>query len=248
MANCHALLRCHNPCQSNKAFLCHGSPVVMFMRESRGLLCAAVCLRDVMTDCNAMLVIKCMFPNTLHPPQLSHVHSMCAGSLRRQTAMLDLTSVPIPQAAVHCGLLTPLGNMQEASGPPGDAARLRDVVANCNAMASARPSVIFSVKHLEQDLGKLLKSGSIEQHRDVLERPLAASALAGETCIVCCDPVQFWGGLITPEKAQTPNTHPSLCQCHAHGQAPQARPGQTALAASSSTEFWTALCCLCTGR
>lgn len=152
----------------------------MFMRESRELLCAAVCLRDVITDCNAMLVIKCMFPNTLHPPQLSHVHSMCAGSLRRQTAMLDLTSVPIPQAAVHYGLLTPLGNMQEASGPPGDAARLRDVVANCNAMASARPSVIFSVKHLEQDLGKLLKSGSIEQHRDVLERPLAASALAGD--------------------------------------------------------------------
>ena len=70
--------------------------------------------------------------------------------------------------------------MQESSGPPGDAARLRDVVANCNAMVSGRPSILFSGKHLEQDLAKLLRSGSVEQHRDVLERPLAASALAGE--------------------------------------------------------------------
>ena len=53
-------------------------------------------------------------------------------------------------------------------------------MANCNAMVSGRPSIIFSGKHLEQDLAKLLRSGSVEQHRDVLERPLAASALAGE--------------------------------------------------------------------
>ena len=59
--------------------------------------------------------------------------------------------------------------------------KLRDMVANCNAMASQRPAAIFSAKHLEQDLARLLKSGSIEQHRDVLERPLAASALAGMT-------------------------------------------------------------------
>ena len=30
-----------------------------------------------------------------------------------------------------------------------------------------------------QDLARLLRSGNVEQHRDVLERPQAAAALAG---------------------------------------------------------------------
>ena len=73
------------------------------------------------------------------------------------------------------------------------------MVAHCNAMVSGRPSVIFSRKHLEQDLAKLLRSGSVEQHRDVLERPLAASALAGEVLgslhfiMYSCAPPPFSG-------------------------------------------------------
>ena len=53
------------------------------------------------------------------------------------------------------------------------------MVESCNAMVSQRPAATFSAKHLEQDLAKLLKSRSVEQHRDVLDRTLAAAALAG---------------------------------------------------------------------
>ena len=42
-----------------------------------------------------------------------------------------------------------------------------------------------------QDLSRLLRSGNVEQHRDVLERPQASAALAGafpacEPCSVQC--------------------------------------------------------------
>ena len=64
-----------------------------------------------------------------------------------------------------------------------DAARLKEVIGRCGALASERPKNTFSAKDLETDLGRLLKGGNIEQHRDVLERPLAASALAGKTSV-----------------------------------------------------------------
>ena len=68
---------------------------------------------------------------------------------------------------------------QDSGKSPNDAAKLRGVIENASAMVSQRPPAAFSAKHLEQDLAKLLKSGSVEQHRDVLDRPQAASALAG---------------------------------------------------------------------
>ena len=46
-----------------------------------------------------------------------------------------------------------------------------------------RPSATratFGAKNLEQDLSRLLRDATIEQHRNVLDRPLAKSALAGE--------------------------------------------------------------------
>lgn len=61
-----------------------------------------------------------------------------------------------------------------------DAARLKEVISRCGALASERPKSLFSARDLETDLGRLLKGGNVEQHRDVLERPLAASALAGK--------------------------------------------------------------------
>lgn len=73
-------------------------------------------------------------------------------------------------------------NAQETgSGGPTvtDLSRIKDVVARCNAMVSERPKASFGVKNLEQDLPRLLQSGSIEHHRDVLDRPQASAALAG---------------------------------------------------------------------
>ena len=65
-----------------------------------------------------------------------------------------------------------------------DASRLRDVMSRCGALGSERPRASFKTSNLEQDLTRLLKSGNVEQHRDVLERTLASSALAGEISFV----------------------------------------------------------------
>ncbi|MEW5305591.1 MAG: hypothetical protein WDW36_008123 [Sanguina aurantia] len=56
--------------------------------------------------------------------------------------------------------------------------RLSTLLSQCGAMATARPRNTFATKHLDGDLAKLIKGGSVEQHRDILERRLAASALA----------------------------------------------------------------------
>ncbi len=53
-------------------------------------------------------------------------------------------------------------------------------MSRCGALGSERPRASFKTNNLEQDLTRLLKSGNVEQHRDVLERKLASSALAGE--------------------------------------------------------------------
>ena len=67
----------------------------------------------------------------------------------------------------------------ESAAQATDAVRVRDVVSRCGALASDRLRSTYATKNLEQDLGRLLRSGNVEQHRDVLERPLAASALSG---------------------------------------------------------------------
>ena len=73
-----------------------------------------------------------------------------------------------------------VGAVQETGAQSGDASRLKDVVSRCNAMASERARATFTAKNLEQDLPRLLKSGNVEQHRDVLDRSTASSALAGD--------------------------------------------------------------------
>lgn len=80
----------------------------------------------------------------------------------------------------HCLVLS-LAQEADASSQATDTARAKDVVARCGALASERPRASFTTKNLEQDLARLLRSGNVEQHRDVLERSLAASALSGET-------------------------------------------------------------------
>lgn len=66
----------------------------------------------------------------------------------------------------------------DATAISADASRLRDVISRCNALASERAKSSFSTKNLEQDLVRLLRSGNAEQHRDVLDRPLASAALS----------------------------------------------------------------------
>eukprot|EP00803_Ostreobium_quekettii_P007490 evm.model.scf_227.6 EVM.evm.TU.scf_227.6 scf_227:67170-78839(-) len=67
--------------------------------------------------------------------------------------------------------------------------RIQDVMSRCTAMSTLRPKSIFATKNLEQDLSRLVKSGSVEQHRDVLDRSMASSALAAIIAFseVLCD-------------------------------------------------------------
>lgn len=67
----------------------------------------------------------------------------------------------------------------DAGSQAADASRMRDVMSRCGALGSERARTTFKVNNLEQDLARLLKSGNVEQHRDVLERKLASAALAG---------------------------------------------------------------------
>lgn len=57
--------------------------------------------------------------------------------------------------------------------------KMLDVLADCNVLVTERKRAEFSAEHLEQDVQRLVKGGSAEHHRDVLERPAAAAALAG---------------------------------------------------------------------
>jgi len=80
----------------------------------------------------------------------------------------------------------------DAGSQAADASRMRDVMSRCGALGSERPRASFRTNNLEQDLTRLLKSGNVEQHRDVLERKLASSALAGgrfNCCPFCSFPV-----------------------------------------------------------
>lgn len=60
-----------------------------------------------------------------------------------------------------------------------DRARVRDVLRRCSVLASERDRSTFDVRSLEQDLGRLLQGGNVEQHRPVLDLSQARSALAG---------------------------------------------------------------------
>eukprot|EP00884_Botryococcus_braunii_P018504 jgi/Botrbrau1/5337/Bobra.0346s0011.1 len=67
---------------------------------------------------------------------------------------------------------------KEGEGSGGtDARRVRDVVSRCAALATERPKSLFLTKYLEQDLARLLRSGNVEQHRDVPGTSLAAPPL-----------------------------------------------------------------------
>lgn len=52
-------------------------------------------------------------------------------------------------------------------------------MTRCSAMCSDLPKEAYSKRNLEQDLRQLVKGSNIERYRDVLERPLASSAVAG---------------------------------------------------------------------
>ena len=54
------------------------------------------------------------------------------------------------------------------------------MLSRCEALPTERDKAAFGAKNLEQDLSRLLRDATIEQHRSVLDRPLAKSALAGE--------------------------------------------------------------------
>lgn len=63
--------------------------------------------------------------------------------------------------------------------------RLADVLERCGMLITTRPKATFTAKGLETDLPKLLRGTAensasvLEQHRDVLDCPLAAQALGG---------------------------------------------------------------------
>ena len=64
-----------------------------------------------------------------------------------------------------------------------DRARICDVLRRCSILGLERERAAFDARALEQDLGRLLQGGNVEQHRPVLDLPLARSALAGAEAI-----------------------------------------------------------------
>ena len=95
---------------------------------------------------------------------------------RRQIQWADAMGMLTHVTSCSCDKL----QEADARAQAADASRLRDVMSRCGALGSERPRASFKTSNLEQDLTRLLKSGNVEQHRDVLERTLASSALAGE--------------------------------------------------------------------
>ncbi|GFR44787.1 hypothetical protein Agub_g6119, partial [Astrephomene gubernaculifera] len=60
----------------------------------------------------------------------------------------------------------------------GQRSRLNGLLESVGLMVTERPAGLFSAKHLEADLAKIIKGGAVEQHGDVLERRTASAALA----------------------------------------------------------------------
>ncbi|GAX83908.1 hypothetical protein CEUSTIGMA_g11332.t1 [Chlamydomonas eustigma] len=96
-------------------------------------------------------------------------------SLEAVIIQLGVRECVLLQEAVHPAVteITP-SEPQTAA----DRVKLVDLLSRCGVMATERPKAFFSTKHLQTDLAKLVKSGTVEHHADVLERPLACSALA----------------------------------------------------------------------
>lgn len=61
---------------------------------------------------------------------------------------------------------------------PVDGRRIRELLSRCAALPSERPKALFATKSLDQDLRRLLRDSNLEQHRPVLDRPLASAATA----------------------------------------------------------------------
>jgi hypothetical protein len=76
-----------------------------------------------------------------------------------------------------------------------DHARIHDVLRRCSILALERERAAFDARTLEQDLARLLLGGNVEQHRPVLDLPLARSALAGAySAAACCAATPCWQG------------------------------------------------------
>ncbi|GLI63268.1 hypothetical protein VaNZ11_006172 [Volvox africanus] len=60
----------------------------------------------------------------------------------------------------------------------GQRSRLKALLEGVGLMVTERPASLFNAKHLEADLAKVIKGGSVERHGDILERRTACSALA----------------------------------------------------------------------
>ena len=106
------------------------------------------------------------------------------GNRQFQTVMLGAGAEKARARTDLCADLpsyTVLNARQEgaSSASAADYRRVRDVLARCEAMPTEKDKAAFGAKNLEQDLGRLLRDATIEQHRNVLDRPLAKSALAG---------------------------------------------------------------------
>eukprot|EP00879_Flechtneria_rotunda_P026226 GHRR01027950.1.p1 GENE.GHRR01027950.1~~GHRR01027950.1.p1 ORF type:complete len:833 (+),score=345.51 GHRR01027950.1:1176-3674(+) len=98
----------------------------------------------------------------------------------RLTGMPYATAVyAVTPAGTPAATPASAGKAGNAAAAAAEARRLHDALSRVGVMSSEvmRPS--FAIKNLEQDLGRLLQSTSVEQHRDVLERPAASAALAG---------------------------------------------------------------------
>ena len=93
----------------------------------------------------------------------------------------QLETALIQLGAKECVIPSSSSNRNEkATGKSVDVLRLHDVIGRCNALLSERPKATFATKSLDQDLERLLKgNNAVEQHRSLLERTQAASAIAG---------------------------------------------------------------------
>lgn len=93
--------------------------------------------------------------------------------------LLSLETTIVQLGAREC-IVPPNVVEGDATSVPqnSDWQRLKDVLSRCNVMSTVRPKSFFSVKHIDSDLSKLLKTGSVEQYRDVLERKSACQSVA----------------------------------------------------------------------
>ena len=87
------------------------------------------------------------------------------------------------RATVFCARCTTSSSLwhqdSKQTAEAADRTRVHDVLRRCSILGLERERAAFDARTLEQDLGRLLQGGNVEQHRPVLDLPLARSALAG---------------------------------------------------------------------